>query len=170
MTPDQLAIAQLEVAKIQTGITALAIFLGPLAGVIFTLWFQKRKESKDAKQRLFLTLMAHRKANPPTFDLVNGLNLIDVVFAEHREVVSLWHQYYDLLCQSPVNWHLAEPKYLDLLSEMARVMGYGNLLQTDISRFYSPIAHGNQAQLNQDIQQELLRVLKNSNSFSDKID
>lgn len=165
MTPDQIALAQLEVAKLQAWITALAIFLGPLAGVIFTLWFQGRKERKDQQARLFLILMAHRKSNPPTFDLVNGLNLIDVVFAKHRSVVDLWHQYYDLLSQSPVNWHLAEAKYLDLLSEMAKVLGYESLSQTDISKFYSPVAHGNQAQLSQETQQELLRVLKASAHF-----
>ncbi len=109
--------------------------------------------------------MAHRKSNPPTFDLVNGLNLIDAVFSKDRKVVELWHQYYDFLSQTPVNWHLAEAKYLDLLSEMARVLGYSELSQTSIARFYSPAAHGNQAQLNIDIQLELLRVLKGSHSL-----
>lgn len=162
MTPDQIALANLEISMLQTWITALAIFIGPLSGVLFTLWFQARKERKDQKQRLFLTLMAHRKSNPPTFDLVNGLNLIDVVFSQHRQVVTLWHEYYDLLCQTPVNWHLAESKYLDLLSEMAKVLKYSDLSQTDISRFYSPIAHGNQAQLSISTQLELLRVLQNT--------
>lgn len=162
MTPDQIALAQLEVDKLQAWITGLAIFLGPLLGVIFTLWFKKRKEQADQQQRLFLTLMAHRKSNPPTFDFVNALNLIDVVFAQHRRVVSLWHEYYDMLCQNTVNWHLAEAKYLDLLFEMARALGYKSLAQTEISKFYSPVAHGNQSQ---ETQQELLRVLKATACF-----
>jgi len=74
----------------------------------------------------------------------------------------LWHKYYDLLCHDPVNWQLAEPKYLDLLAEMARILGYNKLAQTDISKFYSPRAHGDQAQLSQETQSELLRVLKNT--------
>lgn len=155
MTPDQTALAQLL-------ITGFAILLGPLAGVLFTFWFQNRKEQNDAKQRLFLVFMAHRKSNPPTFELVSGLNLIDVVFAEHREVVNLWHQYYDLLNQEPVNWHLAEAKMLDLLSAMARVLGFTELSQADIFRFYSPKSHGNKIQTSFEIQNELLRVLKNS--------
>lgn len=165
MTPEQILVAQLILAKWQLWVTGFAIFLGPLAGVIFTLWFQSRKEKKDQKQRLFLMLMAHRKSNPPTLDLVNGLNLVDVVFADSRMVVSLWHQYYDLLCQGAVNWHLAESKYLDLLSEMAKVLGYTNLSQTDISRFYSPVAHGNQAQISLETQSELLRILKGTGRF-----
>lgn len=166
MTPDQIAIAQLNFSQWQLWVTGLAIFLGPLAGVIFTLWFQAHKDKADQKNRLFLSLMAHRKSNPPNFDLVNGLNLIDAVFAKDRKIVELWHQYYDFLCQTPVNWHLAEAKYLDLMSEMARVLGYSELSQTSIARFYSPIAHGNQVQLNSEIQIELLRVLKASQSLS----
>ena len=83
--------------------------------------------------------MAHRKSNPPTIDLVNSLNVIDVVFHDSPRVVQLWHQYYDLLCQTPVNWHLAEGKYLDLVSEMARDLRYQTVSQTDIARFYTPI-------------------------------
>jgi len=165
MTPEQISIAHLNLSQWQLWVTGLAIFLGPLAGVLFTLWFQSRKDKKDQKQRLFIILMAHRKSNPPTFDLVNSLNLIDVVFADSRQVVTLWHQYYDLLCQVPVNWHLAESKYLDLLSEMAKVLGYNDLSQTDISRFYSPVAHGNQAQLSLETQLELLRILKGTGRF-----
>lgn len=162
MAPIDISLAQLELSKLQLWVTGLAIFLGPLAGVIYTLWFQSRKDKKDAKNRLFLTLMAHRKSNPPTFDLVNGLNLIDAVFSKNPSVVELWHQYYDLLCYTTPNGHLVEAKYLDLLSEMAKVLGYSELSQTAIARFYSPNAHVNQNQMNYEIQNELLRVLKSS--------
>jgi hypothetical protein len=162
MSPDQLALAQLELAKLQTWITAVAIVLGPLAGVIFTLWFQKRKERSDAQHRLFLALMAHRRSMPPSVDWVNALNLIDVVFADSREVVGLWHQFYDLLCQDPPNSHLADAKYLDLLASMGRMLGYQDLSQTDISKFYLPRAHGNQSQLAMGTQMELLRVLRST--------
>lgn len=45
-------------------------------------------------------------------------------------------------------------------------MGYSEMSQTAIARFYSPNAHVNQAQLNLDIQIELLRVLKSSGKAS----
>lgn len=162
MTPDQVAIAQLRVAEWQAWLTGIAIILGPVVGVAFTLWSQRRKEQQDAKHRLFSTLMAHRRTRPPAYDWVVALNLIDVVFARHRSVVSLWHEYYDLLCQDPVNWHLADAKYLDLMSSMAKLLGYEELKQTDISKFYSPQAFGDQHQLATETQQELLRVLKNT--------
>jgi hypothetical protein len=166
MTPEQTAIAQLDLSKLQLWVTTFAIFLGPLAGVLFTLWFQKRKENRDAQYQLFQTLMKFRRSNPPVYEWVDALNLIDVVFAKHRVVVNLWHQHYDLLCQNPVNWHLADAKYLDLLAAIAKALGYENLLQTDISRFYSPQAHGDQALLNYETQAELLRVLKGTASIS----
>ncbi len=140
----------------------IAVIVGPIVAVIITLWYQSREEKRNDKYRLFTILMAHRKSNPPTFDLVQGLNLIDLVFADHREIVDLWHQYFELLCQDPVNWQIAGAKYLDLLAAMGKVLGYKDLKQTDISRFYSPVAHGNQAELNYNTQIELLRVLKNT--------
>lgn len=159
MTSDELAQAQLFWAQAQLWVTAAAIFLGPLAGVIFTIWFQNRKEKRDQKSRLFLTLMAHRKAIPPTIEAVNSLNVIDVVFADNKHVVTLWHEYYDLLSQTEVNWHLADAKFLDLIWAMARVVGCKNLSQTDISKFYTPMAHSTQTQMNQQIQVALLGML-----------
>ena len=143
----------------------IAVILGPIIAVIITLWYQSRKEKRMDKYRLFTTLMAHRKSNPPMIDLVRGLNLIDLVFSKHREIVDLWHQYFDLLCQTPVNWQIAEAKYLDLLAEMGKVLGYKDLKQTDISRFYTPVAYGSQAELNEKMQREFLRVLENTASF-----
>jgi hypothetical protein len=163
MTPEQLALAQLSVNQMQLWVTATAIILGPLFGVIFTLWFQSRKEKSDEKIRLFLTLIAHRKSNPPTAELVNNLNLIDAVFSKNPAVVQLWHDYYDLLSHSPVNWHLADAKYLDLLSKMANALGYSEMSQTAIARFYSPTARANQHQLTLDIQVELLNALRSYN-------
>lgn len=143
----------------------IAVILGPIIAIIITLCYQNRKEKREAKLRLFAILMAHRKSNPPSFDLVQGLNLIDVVFSAHREIVTLWHEYYDLISIRPVNWTLAESKYLDLLAKIASVLGYKNLLQTDISRFYRPEYYGNQFDLTEKTQKELLRVLENTASF-----
>ncbi len=96
----------------------IAVISGPILAVLITLWYQSRKEKRNDKYHLFTILMAHRKSNPPTVDLVRGLNLIDLVFSEHREIVGLWHQYFELLCQTPVNWQIVKAKYLDLLAEI----------------------------------------------------
>lgn len=146
-------------------LTVIALLVGPLSAVGITLWHQRTTRKYDAKERLFLALMAHRRSNPPTFDWANSLNLIDVVFADNRPVVDKWHELYDIVIQSQVNWAQWNHTYIDLLSEMATALGYNQLRQTDIDRYYTPTAHGTQAALNQDTQTELLRILKATGSL-----
>jgi hypothetical protein len=143
----------------------IAVISGPIIAVIITLWYQRRKEKRDTRNRIFLTLMAHRKSNPPTFALVEVLNTLDVVFANKPKVTRLWHEYFDLLCTQPINYQLCDHKYIDLVSEIARSVGYKKLKQTEIEKFYSPVAHATRAQLSDNIQNELLRVLQNTASL-----
>lgn len=159
---------QLSIIKTLNILAILAVIVGPISAVIITLWYQSRKQKLETKERIFLTLMAHRKAFPPPQELVNALNLIRVVFANCPKVVSLWHEYYDLLHQIH-NWEETqkprEHKYLELLSEMSRCLRYPAIQQTDIDKFYTPRFHGEQYDINLEIQKEWLRVLKNSARF-----
>jgi hypothetical protein len=149
-------------------VNIIAIIVGPLFAVIITLWWQARKARRDAKERLFLTLMAHRRSFPPAFEWVNALNVIDVVFAENAQVVQLWHEYYAALVNPPVNQNFQqrEHTYLLMLSAMARALGYKRLEQTDIDKFYSPQAHADQQHLNWQCQTEWLRVLQSTNKLN----
>jgi hypothetical protein len=143
----------------------IAIIVGPVVAVVITLWWQQRKEHRDAKRRLFLTLMAKRRTIPPTIEWVDALNVIDVVFADEPQVVQLWHEYYAGLANPPANqnYQAREHTYLLMLSSMARSLGYRRLEQTDIDKFYTPQVHGDQAQLNWKCQTEWLRVLESTN-------
>ena len=149
-------------------INLVAIVVGPIIAVGITLWWQQRKEMRDAKGRLFLTLMAHRRSNPPSPEWVNVLNVIDVVFADTPQVVQLWHEYFSGLSNPPANqnYQQREHTYLLMLSAMARSLGYRRLEQTDIDKFYSPQAHVDQFSLNHACQTEWLRVLKSSARLS----
>lgn len=163
MTPDQIALANLEVAKFQLWVTALAIFLGPLAGVLFTFWFQSRKDKSAEKHRLFLTLMGNRKAWIISQQMAEALNTIDVVFSDNSAVVTLWHKYYALLSQP-----LGEEKnhtWIELLTAMAADLRYSNLKQTDLDKFYTPQSHADQLNFQREVQTEWLRVLKNTERF-----
>lgn len=146
-------------------INLIAIIVGPVFAVGITLWWQGRKEQREAKCRLFLTLMAHRRAFPSAVDWVNALNVIDVVFAEHPQVVQLWHEYYAGLVNPPANQNFQqrEHTYLLMLSAMARSLGYRRLEQTDIDKFYSPQVHADQMALNYKCQTEFLPVLESTN-------
>jgi Family of unknown function (DUF6680) len=141
-------------------ITVIALVAGPVIAVAITLWHQRRAEKRTAKERLFMTLMAHRKSFSPAPDWTNSLNLIDVVYADNPKIVGQWHSLYDILIQTPINMQRYSYQYLELLSEMAKSLGYRSIQQTDIDKFYTPQAYGDQAVTNAEIQKELLRVLK----------
>ena len=162
MTPEQLALAQLNLAQWQLWVTGLAIFLGPLAGVVFTIWFQSRKERKNAKLQLFLILMSERKSSVSQ-QVAQALNKIDVVFSDNKEVKNLWHEYYALLHLPP-----AEPrahKWLELLAAMAADLHYSRLSQLDLDKFYVPQGHVDDAEFQRKVAQQWSRVLENTERF-----
>lgn len=162
MTPQELAEMQVHLSKLQVCITALAILLGPLFGVIFTLWFQSRKEKKDAKLQLFLTLISERKANVST-QVAQALNKIDVIFSESEKIKNLWHECYTLLHQPP-----GEPrahKWLELLKAMSEELHYSHLSQLDLDKFYIPQGHIDDDELRRKTFQQWSRVLENTERF-----
>ena len=146
-------------------ISIMAILLGPVTAVSVTLWWQQRKEKRERKLNLFTVLMAHRRSLVPTNEWVSALNLIDVVFADHPKVVALWHDLYVLLYTYPQQEQAKAHKYLELLSAMATALGFPNLQQTDIDKFYIPQVHLDSVAAQAELQGELLRVLKNTGVF-----
>lgn len=156
---NELALAQLEIAKLQLWITALAIVVGPLAGVIFAVWFQGKKDKKTAKRELYMTLMGSRKSDF-TEVVMKALNCIDVVFSDSLAVRNLWHKYYALLSQQPSQER--EHTWLELLTAMAKDLGYVTLQQTDLDKFYTAQGHVNKLEFQSKLQKELLRVLENT--------
>lgn len=144
----------------------IAIMASAVIAVAITLWWQARKEKRDAKIRLFTTLMAFRKAYPVNYEWARALNLIDVIFSDSPEVVARWHRYFDNLeDKNPAALNRRIHIYLELMSEMAKELGFPNLQQTDIDKFYVPQSHADQADINAKIQNEWLRVLKNTARF-----
>ena len=163
MTPDQVALQTLKVMEIQTWITGLAIFLGPLTGVLFALWVQGRKERLDAKQRLFLILMSERKNVFISKDVTRALNQIDVVFADNSHVKALWHKYYSLLSQPHGEERVHT--WLEMLAAMSKELGYKGLSQVDLDKFYIPQGHFDDEQSQRKMGAQLQRVLENTERF-----
>lgn len=160
MTQEELAQAQLILAQWQLWVTALAIFLGPLAGVLFTLWFQSRKDKLEAKRRLFLALIAERKGLVISQQMAQALNTIDVVFSDSQAVKNLWHKYYALLSQPPGQER--DHTWLELLAAMAGELKYGDLSQTDLDKFYIPQGHADDLEFQRKIAHQWSRVLENT--------
>ena len=163
MTPEQLSLAQLNLSQWQLWVTGLAIVLGPLAGVSFTLWFQSRKDKIEAKRRLFLSLIAERKTLVISQHMAQALNTIDVVFSDSRTVKDLWHKYYSLLARPPGEERVHT--WLELLAAMSAELHYPKLSQTDLDKFYIPQGHVDDLEFQRKVSQQWSRVLENTERF-----
>jgi hypothetical protein len=146
-------------------LTIIALIAGPAIAVIITLWHQNRTAKREAKQKLFLDLMSRRKTFSPTQEWVNALNLIDVVYADNHTIIDHWHSLYQVVFAKPWNQERYAHTYLDLLSAMAKDLGYKGLTQTDIDKFYAPDVLTEAALIQAETQKDFLRVLKASESF-----
>jgi hypothetical protein len=147
----------------QLFLNLLAIILGPVTAVCITLWVQSRSIKKTAKRQLFTSLIAERKGIVISREVANALNTIDVVFSDNPKVVELWHKYYSLLSQQPSEERAHT--WLELLSAIATDLGYSNLKQVDLDKFYTPQSHADWYEFEKEIRGEWLRVLKNTERF-----
>ena len=145
----------------------LAVAIIPIIIWFGGIKYQNRKAKRDAQLNLFLTLMANRKSNPITKEWVDALNTIDVVFQDNHKVRHAWREYLDSLNEKSPHFHSNNAFLLDLLSEMAMALGYKNLKQTEIDRFYSPKYFGSQMSRQEILFQENLRVLMHSKNCSE---
>jgi hypothetical protein len=134
MTYDEIALANLGVAKLQLWVIALSILLGFLIGVIFTFWYQYRSVRIAEKHKLFIALMSERGEVAVSPELAKSLNTIDVVFSDNASVIEQWHKYYPLLTKS--HEHQKNHLWQELLKAMAVDLHYSNLKQTDLDKFY----------------------------------
>jgi len=153
-----------ELYTIQIAANFLAIVLGPVTAVCITLWVQNRKAARDAKLNVFLVLLAERKGVPFSRRATDAMNTIDVIFHDEPKVVELWHKHFALR-QMPVTPEV-DRSWLELLTEMARVLRYSNLQQIDLDRCYTPAGHAEQAALQKELMTELLRVLKETKQLA----
>ncbi|MES2418602.1 MAG: DUF6680 family protein [Bacteroidota bacterium] len=128
---------------------------------------QERESKHKAKLDLFLKLMANRKKNPPSIEMADCLNQIDVVFQSNSKVRSAWRAYYDSLNQNSQHFVNSNSFFLDLLSEIANDLNYKDLKQTELDRFYRA-QYYDDLDSSQDIYfREYLRILQRSKNLSE---
>lgn len=145
----------------------ISVAVIPIIVWLLGISYQNRKTKKDAQLRLFLTLMANRQKNPISEAWVDALNSIDVVFQNDKKVRAAWREYLDSLDQKSAHFENQNSYKLDLLSEMAESLGYKQLKQTEIDRFYNPVYFGSQLTRQDVLFKEFLRVLMHSKSGSE---
>ena len=144
----------------------VAVAIVPLIVWWIGVKWQSSKAKDDAKLNLFLALMANRKATPNK-EWVDALNTIDIVFQDNKKVRKAWREYYDSSDPASQYYKDTNAFKLDLLSEMANALGYKDLKQTEIDRFYLPTYFSQLQQTQSLLAKESLRVLSHSKSNSE---
>ena len=121
-------------------IVILTSLISGLLATILTIICQRKFEIKRTKKQIFETLMSHRylivdKEN------VEALNKVDVVFYHNTEVRKAWKAFLnaaDTASVNPMAENEVNDKYLRLLEEIAKCIGYKNINWEDIKKYYLP--------------------------------
>ena len=133
------------------------------------MWLQDRKERRQNQLRILGTLIATRH-EPLSPDSVRALNVIDLVFHDKPSVRRLWREYFEMVSNeglnNPQGWAQRNKKNLKLITEMTKALGFGKAIgYLDVDRVYLPVGIWTQTQMNQELQAELLRVMKSTARF-----
>lgn len=150
-------------------INIFAILLSPAIAVLVSIFLQNRKEKRQTQIHVLTTLIAFRHL-PLADDNIKALNLIDLIFNNKPTVRRLWREYFEMLSNSGLETEVGrnqrQQKCLELITEMAKVLGYGKAITSlDVNRVYYPIGLDKTVRRNEEIAEELLRVLKASKGF-----
>ena len=144
-----------------------ATALSPLIAVQVTRYPDDRNEEKGRKLQVFKTLMATR-----AYDLspahVEALNRIDLEFSASKRaekaVLEVWQQYLDHLGSKSLTGQLWDDKRVDLLVDLLHAMGKSlgyDFNKTQIKNAtYSPRAHGQIENEQEQMRQLTLEVLE----------
>jgi hypothetical protein len=170
MQPDQTtaiikAIQELNSSlAIKDVISIFAILLSPVIAVLVTLFWQRRTSSINEKRKVFSILMANRHAITNE-SKAQAYNMIDVVFFKETKVRALWKELLEMLSNTGLNnppgWEVWKKKNLELLTEMAKILNYGDkITHLDVDRIYYPTGLLEVQERANQISLELLRVLK----------
>lgn len=127
-------------------IIVTTLFSGTIATVI-TIFWQKKNQTKHAKERIFTVLMSKR------YDLaceesVDALNMVEVVFSKSKLVRIAWKDFIETvnMPDSPIRGTKIADKHLKLLEAIARDIGYKEIDWEDIKHFYYPVGLSNRKQ------------------------
>ena len=123
-------------------INIAAIILAPIVSVIVGQKLQDRARKRDDKMQVFKILMSSRIYGW-TNASVEALNLIEVIFAKDKKVITQWKKYYDVLGVENPDATQREKmvKERDALLEVIAIsLGYkDNVTLRTIQNSYQPV-------------------------------
>jgi len=151
-------------------INICAILLSPVIAVLITIVLQNRRDKKNAKMNIFITLMSTRN-RPPSEEITRALNMIDVIISKDKNIRRLWSEYFGMLSNeglnNPVGYKQREQKNLEMITAIANNLGYKReITSLDVDKVYFPIGLKDQLENVSEIVTELKRVLKETKAIS----
>lgn len=146
----------------------IAVIIAPVLAVLIGQYMQNRDEKRKDKLSVFKILMTNRIGW--TYESVYALNIIDIVFADDKNVCTKWAEYYRLLCiQKPDEMQLKQRQEAQdkLLEAMAKALGYKDQVTWDkIQNPYIPQGMVDAMQQRQMIQNGQVEFAKVAGVFS----
>ena len=115
----------------------ISALISGLLATVLTLWWQDKNRIKNKKLQIFETLMAYRYM-VFSQESVNAMNSIDVIFYKDEKVRQAYKNFINETEKKPDSNPNIEDKYLKLLEEMAKVLGFENIHWDDIKQSYYP--------------------------------
>ncbi len=112
-------------------IAICAIVAGPLSSMFVSLQINKRRERKKQKMDLFLTLLAQRKRAKMNEKILDALNTIDVIFYGESKILDAKQNLWESNSQTLFDIKLYDMRYLKLLDEMSKHLGYKEIKQVN---------------------------------------
>lgn len=156
--------------------TLLAIVVGPVLAIAGQLWYQRRKDRRDAKANVFRVLMSLRNAQLSA-EFVTALNLIDLVFYKNEAVRERWSKLWEFL-NDKENFSLPRPSDViekqrdltaQLLSTMARELGFEFDHTVLKNGAYRPQYHDDEQAEFAALRQGLIAALNNKGNLTVKV-
>lgn len=121
-------------------IIIITSLISGILATILTIIVQRISEVKRSKRDIFEILMSHRYMIPDKIN-VEALNKIDVVFYKDESVRKSWGEFLAAAYaakETPNRTTDVNDKYLRLLEEIAKVIGYNNINWENIKKYYFP--------------------------------
>ncbi len=149
-------------------LTILAIISGPIAAVQVQKWKEGYKEKSERRVNVFKTLMATR-GERVSFNHVRALNMIDIEFYDEKNITDAWKCYLDCLNEKLDNGQEQALKiwadkrdglFVELLSEMAKSLGYHFDDVYLKKAVYTPRAHGEEEKYQYFIRDSIKKIFK----------
>lgn len=155
-------------ANILSWLTLLALIIVPLTVVRIEKYLELRREKERRKLEIFEILMSNRaRINRTSFECVRAINMVDVVFYTHTEIIkareNYLHHMNEVKAEDVNSWLItSDDLFISLLHKMSKLFGYDFDFDYLKRGIYIPKAHFD-LQDDQDIMRKGLIEVLNGN-------